>query len=145
MTTNYSTARLNMVESQVRPNRVTDQRIIDAMADIPREVFVPKRLQAVAYIDEDIEIAPGRFIMEPMVLARMLQTADIGSDDVVLEIGCGTGYGTAVLSRLAGTVVSLESDEALAAEATATLSTVGADNAIVVTGSLAEGDRKSVV
>lgn len=139
MTTDYATARYNMVESQVRPNRVTDERIIDAMAEIPREVFMPKRLQGFAYIDEDIEVAPGRFIMEPMVAARMLQTAAIGADHVVLEIGCGTGYTTAVLARLAGTVVALESDEALAAEAGASLSAVSADNAIVVTGPLAEG------
>jgi protein-L-isoaspartate(D-aspartate) O-methyltransferase len=77
--------------------------------------------------------------MEPMVLARLLQSASISADDVVLEIGCGTGYGAAVLSRLAGTVVSLEVDEALATEASATLRAVGADNAIVVTGPLEKG------
>ncbi len=135
----YAAARLNMVESQVRTNKVTDEALLAALGEIERERFVPNRLSGVAYVDEDLEIAPGRYLMEPMVLARMLHVARIGPEDVVLDVGCGTGYASAVMARLAGTVVALEADQALADEATRTLSEVGADNAIVVTGPLAQG------
>ena len=137
--TDHAAARRNMVSGQIMTNRVTDERLIEAMEEIPRERFVPHAKRAVAYVDEDVEIASGRYLMEPMVLARLVQEAGIGADDVVLDVGCGTGYATAVMSRLAGTVVALDVDGSLAAEAERTLSGVDADNAIVVTGTLAEG------
>ena len=137
--TDHAAARRNMVSGQIRTNRVTDERLIDAMEEIPREHFVPHAKRGIAYVDEDVEIAPGRYLMEPMVLARLVQEANVAAEDVVLDIGCGTGYATAVMSRLAGTVIALDVDGALAAEAERTLSAVGADNAIVVTGPLAEG------
>ncbi|MDE0389889.1 MAG: protein-L-isoaspartate O-methyltransferase [Rhodospirillales bacterium] len=132
-------ARRNMVTGQIMTNRVTDERLIDAMTEIPRERFVPHAKRGVAYVDEDVEIASGRYLMEPMVLARLLQEADITANDMVLDVGCGTGYASAVMARLAATVIALDVDEALAAEAESALSAVGADNAIVVTGTLAEG------
>lgn len=135
----YAAARLNMVESQVRPNRVTDPRIISAMMELPRENFVPKPLRGIAYVDEDVHIGGGRYLVEPMVLARLIQVAEIAPGDVVLEIGTGTGYGAAVLSRLASTVVALESDATLAKAATKTLGDLGIDNVAVVEGKLAEG------
>lgn len=135
----YAAARLNMVESQIRPNRVTDPRILTAMAELPRENFVPKPLRGIAYVDEDIHIGGGRYLMEPMVLARLVQAADIGPGDVVLEIGTGTGYGAAVMSRLASTVVALESDPDLARTATRVLGDLGIDNVAVVEGPLATG------
>jgi protein-L-isoaspartate(D-aspartate) O-methyltransferase len=135
----YAAARLNMVESQVRPNRVTDTRIVMAMLELPRENFVPKPLRGVAYVDEDVHIGEGRYLMEPMVLARLVQTAAITRDDVVLEIGTGTGYGAAVLARMASTVVALESDAALAQRAGKTLGDLGIDNVAVVEGALARG------
>ncbi len=137
--TDHAAARRNMVSGQIRTNRVTDERLIDAMEEIPRERFVPHAKRGVAYVDEDVEIASGRYLMEPMVLARMVQEAGIAADDMVLDVGCGTGYATAVMSRLAGTVIALDVDGTLAAEAERVLSAVGADNAIVVTGPLAEG------
>ena len=137
--TDHAAARRNMVSGQIRTNRVSDERLIEAMEEIPRERFVPPAKRGVAYVDEDVEIAPGRYLMEPMVLARMVQEAGIAADDMVLEVGCGTGYATAVMSRLAGTVIALDVDGSLAAEAERTLNAVGADNAIVVTGPLAEG------
>ena len=137
--TDHAAARRNMVSGQIRTNRVTDERLIEAMEEIPRERFVPHAKRGVAYVDEDVEIASGRYLMEPMVLARMVQEATIAADDMVLDVGCGTGYATAVMSRLAGTVIALDVDASLAAEAESTLSGVGADNAIVVTGPLAEG------
>ena len=135
----HAAARRNMVTGQIMPNRVTDERLLDAVAEIPRERFVPHAKRGVAYIDEDVEIASGRYLMEPMVLARLVQEADITADDVVLDVGCGTGYATAVMARLAATVIGLDVDEALAAEAERALNAVGADNAIVVTGPLADG------
>ena len=135
----HAVARRNMVTGQIMTNRVTDERLIDAMADIPRERFVPHAKRGVAYVDEDVEIASGRYLMEPMVLARLVQEADITANDMVLDVGCGTGYASAVMARLAATVIALDIDEDLAAEAERALSVVGADNAIVVTGPLAEG------
>lgn len=132
-------ARMNMVEGQIRTNKVTDNRIVAAMAAVPREIFVPKALAGVAYIDEDIPIAPGRFLLEPLVLARLLQAAAIKANDVVLDVGCGTGYSTAVLARLAAVVVALEDDTGLAESATDKLTGLGADNAAVLGGKLPDG------
>lgn len=140
--TDFAAMRRNMVENQIRTNRVTDPRVIEAMETVPRELFVPKAMRAIAYIDEDIQVAPGRYLLEPMVMARLLQAAEIGADDVVLDIGCATGYGPALLARLAASVVGLESDAALADKASALLAELGVDNAAVVTGPLEEGYPK---
>lgn len=134
-----TTRRLNMVESQLRTNKVTDTRLILAMAEVPRSRFLPERLAGVAYVDEDMALGDGRHVMEPMVFARLVQAAAIQASDVVLEIGTGCGYGTSVLARLASTVVSVESDAALAAGAAARLSAMGVDNAVVVHGELTAG------
>ena len=138
----YDIARANMVENQVRPNRVTDDRVLGAMAAIPRERFVPEKFAGIAYVDEDIAVGDGRYLMEPMVLARLLQAAAIDAGDVVLDIGCATGYSTAVLARLADTVVAVESDAALAETAIALMTELDADNTAVVTGEHAEGYAK---
>ena len=138
----FAAARQNMVECQVRPNQVTDQRLLDALSDIPREAFVPKFRQGIAYVDEAVAIADGRYMMEPMILGRLLQTAQVTADAVVLDIGCGSGYSAAVLSRLASTVVALECDPALAALATETLSGLGIDTVAVVEGPLEAGYAK---
>ena len=132
-------ARANMVLGQLQPDRVSDERIREAMGDVPRERFAPERLQAVAYIDEDLEIAPGRYLMEPRVFARLLQAADVGASDVVLDVGCGSGYSAAVTARLAGTVVALESDRDLRDRASANLERLSVDNAAVVAGDLTLG------
>ena len=135
----YDAARANMVENQVRPNKVTDDRVLNAMAAVPRERFVPKQLAGVAYVDEDIAVSEGRYLMEPMVLARLLQAAAIEPGDVVLDIGCATGYSTAVLARLADTVVAVESEADLAEAASALMTELDADNTAVVTGELSQG------
>lgn len=135
----FAKARRNMVESQLRTNKVVDPAVLDAMGAIPREQFVPESMAAVAYVDEDIPLGDGRFLMEPMVLGRLLQEARPTADDAVLLIGCGAGYGAAVLGRLCGAVFALESDPAVAAKATVLLSGLGADNAVVVEGPLDRG------
>lgn len=141
-TTDFATARVNMVEGQIRPNKVTDFRIVDAFLAVPREEFVPKALRGIAYVDEDIQVAPGRFLMEPMVLARLLQEARISATDMVLDVGGATGYSAAVLGKLAATVVALEGDTALAGQANDTFQRLGIDNALAVQGPLEAGWAK---
>ncbi len=136
---NFAAQRLHMVQSQLLPNQVDDIRVAAAMSDVPRERFVPAAVAGVAYLDDDLEIAPGRYLMEPMVLARLLQAANTNDGELALDVGCGTGYSSAVLAQLVGTVVGLESDESLADQATAVLGDLGVDNAVVVSGALADG------
>ena len=138
----FALSRQNMVANQIRTNAVTDEGLLAAFGEIPRERFVPDQLKGVAYIDEDLPLKKGRYLMEPMVLAKLLQLAQVTPGDIVLDIGCATGYSTAVISRLANTVVALESDAELAARASATLTELGADNAIVVVAPLADGYPK---
>lgn len=140
--TDYALARQNMVESQVRTNRVTNERLIAAMSELPRELFVPESQRGIAYVDEDIPIGGGRYLMEPMVLARLLQAAEAGPHDLALEIGCGTGYGAAVIGRLCGAAIALESDANLAARAVTLLGELGIDNVAVVDGPLVGGYPK---
>jgi protein-L-isoaspartate(D-aspartate) O-methyltransferase len=128
-----------MVDGQVRTTDVTDAAIIAAMLAVPRENFVDEKRRALAYIDEDIAIAPGRFLMEPSPFAKLVQLAAIKPSDRVLDVGTGTGYSAAVLSRLAASVVALESDAALADRARAALAALGAGNVTVVNGRLADG------
>lgn len=135
----YAAARLNMVDSQVKPNRVTDPLVIDAIADLPREQFVPESLQGVAYVDEALPVGGGRHLMEAMILARLLQEAMVQPDDMALVVGCGSGYEAAALSRLAGTVVALENDKTTAEHANQVLLGLGIDTVAVVEGEMAEG------
>lgn len=135
----YTTARHNMVEGQIRPNKVTDPLVTQAMETIPREIFVPKHLRGIAYTDEDLDLGGGRWLMEPLTLARLLQEAAIEDTDVALDIACGTGYATAILSRMASTVVALESDPDYGARASAAVGELGIDNAAVISGDLTRG------
>lgn len=137
----YARARLNMVESQIRTNKVTDERLVDAFLTLPRERFVDEARRGIAYVDEDLPIGGGRCLMEPMVLARLLQAAAIAPGERALDVGCATGYSTAVLARVAGSVVGLECDDGLAQRARTVLGSLGLANASVVTGPLPEGRR----
>jgi protein-L-isoaspartate(D-aspartate) O-methyltransferase len=141
----FRTARRAMVDGQVRTNDVTHLGLIAAMLDIPREVFVTEGRAALAYLDRDVALAdatatqPARYLIKPVVLARLIQAADPGPQDRVLVVGAGTGYAAAVLSRLAGAVVALEQDTALAQRARTALPAPGIGNVAVVEGSLAGG------
>jgi len=135
----FAAARYTMIQHQIRTNRVTDPLVIAAMSELPRERFVPEELRGIAYVDEDIPLSGGRYLTEPLVTALMLQAAEVDADDVVLTIGCGTGYTAAILARMASAVVALESDAALAAQATATLAELELTTASVVTGPLRQG------
>jgi protein-L-isoaspartate(D-aspartate) O-methyltransferase len=135
----FAAARRNMVDGQIRTNKVTDPAVLDALLAVPRERFVPIELASAAYVDEDVPLGGGRYLMEPMVFARLLQAAAPLRSDVVLDVGCATGYSTAVLSRLAGTVVALESDRALARRAAAACAELVLDNVILAEGALQRG------
>jgi protein-L-isoaspartate(D-aspartate) O-methyltransferase len=137
----FTTARQNMVDGQVRPSDVTDTRILDAMLALPRELFVPESKRALAYLDLDLDVSEGggagRFLIKPVVLAKMLQAAEIGATDRVLVVGCASGYAAAVISHFAGQVVATESAPALAAKAT--LAQLGCGNVAVRTAAAPEG------
>ncbi len=138
----YAVARQHMVDSQIRTNKVTDERLIEAIRALPRERFVPEALRARSYVDDDLELAPGRYLMEPMVTGRLIQASAVKATDMALVVGAATGYAAALLAKLANTVVALEADAALAQRASATFAELGIDNAAVVEGPLAAGCAK---
>ncbi|MGM0585263.1 MAG: protein-L-isoaspartate O-methyltransferase family protein [Pseudomonadota bacterium] len=137
--TDYAAARVAMVDHQVRPSDVTSYPIIDAMLHAPRERFVPAALRPVAYAGEHLPLGERRVLLDPRTFAKMLEAAEVGPDDLVLDVGCGLGYSTVVLARLAAAVIGVESDEGMARQAAETLADLEADNAAVETGPLAEG------
>ena len=140
--TDFALARHNMVEGQIRTNRVSDPALLDALAALPREQFVPAERRSIAYSDDDLRLTGERYMMEPMVLARLVQAAEPSKTDVALDVGCTTGYATALLARLTATTLGLECDPALARHAAEILSRLAIDNAIVVEGKLADGYAK---
>jgi protein-L-isoaspartate(D-aspartate) O-methyltransferase len=115
----FATARFNMVEGQLRPNKVTDLGVIEAMGSLPRELFVPSSLVGIAYVDENIPVMTGRFLIEPMILARLVQAAGIKKGDLVLDLAPATGYSTLVLAALSSNVIAVEPDALLHKEAEA--------------------------
>jgi protein-L-isoaspartate(D-aspartate) O-methyltransferase len=130
MPMDYARARSNMVSNQLRPNRVDDPVVLEAMAEVPRERFLPKSLRGIAYADDDLPLANGYWLIEPLVLARLIQAAEIRPSDVVLVVGCASGYAGAVLARLAATVIVVApTDTAEAVEAL--LDDLGVDNVVV--------------
>lgn len=138
----FQLARTKMVENQVRANKVTDERLLKAMRAAPRERFVPAAKRGVAYADEDLPLGEGRWLMEPMLFARLAQLAEVGPDDLVLDVGAGLGYGAVVLGRLASAVVALEESEALAQaanDAIAGMDAADGDNVVVECGPLVDG------
>jgi protein-L-isoaspartate(D-aspartate) O-methyltransferase len=147
--TDFRTARRAMVDGQVRTSDVTHLGIIAAMLDIPREAFVPPAQAALAYLDRDVPIADAtatekaRYLMKPMVLARLIQAADPMPASRVLVIGAGTGYAAAVVSRLAGQVTALEESLALFHQARSVLSSLGGLNVNVIHGHLPDGASDS--
>jgi protein-L-isoaspartate(D-aspartate) O-methyltransferase len=138
--TDFAAARRNMVDGQVRTADVTDLRVIAAMLQVPREAFVSPAKAAIAYLDLDVPVGEGagaRRLLKPMVLAKLLQAADLSGTDRVLDVGCATGYAAALLARIAGQVVALEQDPALAQAAGAALGAL--PNVGVQSGPLTEG------
>lgn len=131
-----------MVDTQIRPQDVTKFPIIDAMLKVPRESYVPDSKREAAYVGEHLALSDTRVMLEPRTFAKILDALDIDPTEVVLDIGCGLGYSTAIISRLADAVVAVEDNAEMAEEAQSTLSSSGVDNAAVIEGILAEGAAK---
>ncbi|OIP84720.1 MAG: protein-L-isoaspartate O-methyltransferase [Rhodobacterales bacterium CG2_30_65_12] len=138
----FTALRTMMVDTQVRPSDVTKYTIIEAMLNVPREDFVPDALRAAAYAGAAVPFDDGRTMLEPRTLAKMLDALDIADHELVLDLGCGLGYSSAVIAWMADFVVAREEDEALAADAERRLGAAGIDNVVVIAGPLAAGDAK---
>ncbi|WP_425065882.1 protein-L-isoaspartate O-methyltransferase family protein [Reyranella sp.] len=141
--TDFALARRNMVEGQLRPNRVNDAGLLAALGELPRERFLPEGLRSVAYADDDVPLGNGRFMMEPMVHARLIQVLQPQNGDKALVVAAGLGYGAAILARLTKSVVAVETDAALAATATKTLQELGVSGVELVTGPAEQGASTS--
>ena len=137
--TDFALARRNMVDGQLRPNRVTNAQILAAVGELPRENFLPEGLKSVAYSDDDVPLGAGRFLMEPMVVTRLIQTLQPGPADKALVVASGRGYGAALLARLVKSVVAVESDPALASSADQTIKALGFGNVTLVCGQAEAG------
>ncbi|MCT4556500.1 MAG: protein-L-isoaspartate O-methyltransferase [Pelagimonas sp.] len=137
--TDFQNRRRIMVDTQVRPSDVTEFPIIDAMLSIPRECFVPKDKIEAAYIGEHVEIGAGRHMLDPRIFAKLLEALNLTNQDLVLDVGAGLGYSSAVIARIAEAVVSVEADETLSTEAVSLLSEQHADNVVSHQGRLAQG------
>lgn len=137
----YERARETMVDNQLRTSAITDRRLLAAMGEVPREVFVPEARRSLAYVDVAHQLAgsSGRSLSQPAPFARLVQLAEIAPEETVLDVGAGTGYSAAVLARLANNVVALESDPALVEAARQNVAAVGADNVSVIEGALDAG------
>jgi protein-L-isoaspartate(D-aspartate) O-methyltransferase len=141
----FEQLRRGMVDSQVRPNDVTEPRLIEAMLELPRERFVPEARRSLAYLDDDLEVReaagakPARYLLEPMVLAKLIQALEVTPESHVLDVGTATGYSAAVLGRIAGEVTALEEEDALSASARKTLAELRITNVTVVPGKLPAG------
>ena len=137
--TDFALARRNMVDGQLRPNRVNDAGLLAGLGELPRERFLPEGLRSVAYADDDVPLGNGRFMMEPMVLARLIQVLQPRAEDKAMVAAAGLGYGAAILARLAKSVVAVEADAGLAAAARKTLQELGVTGVELVAGPAEQG------
>lgn len=138
----FAAYRRHMIESQIRTNKVTDGAVLEAFAETPRELFVPSQLAGCAYVDEAVPLGGGRYLVEPMVSARLVKALETKPTDKALLIGAGTGYMAAILSRLVAHVVALECDAALAAQAARNLKTLGVTGVAIEQGPLSSGHAR---
>lgn len=137
--TGYIQARENMVSGQLLPHKVFLKSILKIMATVPREDFVPRTLTHLCYADEALEVFKNRYLLSPMVFARLVQEANIGKEEKILDIGFGTGYSSLLFGFLCREVIGLESDKSLVARLRNTLSDYGVMNVHPVYGSLEKG------
>lgn len=135
----YTSARFNMIESQLRPNKVIDDKLLEIIARLPREAFVPQDQKSFAYADADVSVGYGRKLLAPMTLARMILALQLRDNDRVLDIGPATGYSCAILNDLAGEVIALESDPALTRQLQHNKAEFLLENTRLVQGSLSDG------
>lgn len=142
MSVDYTAQRIKMVDGQLRTTDVTGHALLQAYLEVPREIFVPEAKRELAYLDADIEIAPGRYLGEASPIARLIALAEVSSSDAVLNVGAGTGYDAAILGKLSSNVTALESDPALASQAQENLAAAGVSNVTIEIGALEAGCAK---
>jgi protein-L-isoaspartate(D-aspartate) O-methyltransferase len=135
----FSTARFNMVESQLRPNGILDEKLLASVSRLPREAFVPEDVKSFAYMDEDVPVGFGRKLLAPMVVARLIQAMNIQPSDRILDVGPATGYSSAILNDMAGEVIALESDPALLRQLQHNVTALELENVRPVQGALGDG------
>src|SRR5690606_13321462 len=131
--------RKTMIERQLAGRGIKNQRVLQAMGEVPREIFVPDRLQEFAYEDSALPIEAGQTISQPYIVAQMMELAEIGPEDTVLEVGAGSGYAAAVMSRLAKRVIAIEIHEVLVKKARERMEALGYDNVEIVLGDGTKG------
>jgi len=141
--TDFALARRNMIDGQLRPNRVTNAQLLAAIGELPRERFLPEATRSVAYADDDVPLGNGRYLMEPMVLARLIQALQPRPEDRAMVVAAGPGYGAALLARLVHSVVAVESDPTLAAAAERTAKELGITGIRQTIGKLEQGAAES--
>ena len=135
----FAARRTIMVDTQIRPSDVTKFPIIEAFLNVPRERFVPAGREEAAYVGGNLDLGGGRVMLEPRTLAKMLDAADLGPEDLVLILGAGLGYTAAVVGHIVQAVVAVESDEMLAQDAETALTEQEIFNVALLRGPLAEG------
>ena len=138
----FNRARKIMLESQIRPNKVIDEKVLSAFSEIPRELFVQKSMRDIAYIDEDLPLSNGRYLMEPMILARLIQSLELSVFDNVMIIGVGTGYSAAIISQIVTSVIGIESRANLIQKAENNLTSLDITNAVLFKERLQDGFSK---
>lgn len=139
----YEIARTNMVKSQILPQNIRNELLVDIISKTPRQIFIPEEKQGVAYIDEAVSVGGGRYILSPMVFAKMVEALDIKGTESILDIACGTGYSSVILAKLCRKVVAVESNNDLASKAHLNLNKLGINNVIIIGDRLVDGHEES--
>ncbi len=139
----FDIARTNMVKSQILPNRVLNNNVIETIQNTPRHIFVPDNKEKIAYIDSFIPLDTNRYLLPPMVFAKMLEVIDIKGNENVLDVACGTGYSSVILANLCKNVVAVESNTTLASQAHLNLNKLGIQNVIIIGNELKDGHEES--
>lgn len=137
--TDFLQARANMVDCQIHTSGIVDSKVLNSFGSVPRELFVPEKIRDIAYADESLDIGQGRFLLEPAVHAKMVQETQPKPDDVVLDIGCASGYSSAILSPIVTTIIALENNKRQMDKATRLWNQLGTCNIALIEGDLAKG------
>lgn len=138
----FEAARINMVKSQILPQRISNKLLVEIISDIPRHIFVPEDKQGIACIDGKILVGNGRYLLPPMIFSMMLEALDLQGNETVLDIACGTGYSSAILAKLCKKITALESSSELASKAHQNFNKLGIKNIIIINNILSEGHRE---
>jgi protein-L-isoaspartate(D-aspartate) O-methyltransferase len=138
----FDIARTNMVKNQILPSNITNTAFIDVIMELPKHIFIPENKQGISYIDSSLTVGAGRYILSPMIFAKMIEALNIKGDESVLDIACGTGYSSAIIANLCKKVVSVESNADLASKAHLNLNRLGISNVIIISNSLAGGHEE---